>query len=105
LVVLTSTADAGPWPIFDALHAGVPVVALPVGWATTLLTDGQAGRLVEDAAALAAAVPAMLAEREAWRTRRATVRARVAGFGFDAWLRTNLQLAAELARPAVHHAA
>ena len=31
VVVLTSDADFGPWPIFDALHAGVPLVALPAG--------------------------------------------------------------------------
>lgn len=104
LVVVTSTADSGPWPLFDALQAGVPVVALPVGWAPALLGDGAAGRVVDDADGLAATVPALLADHAQRATRRAAARAKVAGYGFDAWLDVNLQLAAELAQPQVRRA-
>ena len=97
VVVLTSAADAGPWPIFDALHAGVPVVALPVGRAESLLADGECGRLVGNADELAEAVAAVLTDRAGWRRRRALVRERVARQSFDAWLSANLDLAAELA--------
>lgn len=99
-LVLTSAADAGPWPIFDALHAGVPVVARPIGWAAELLADGRCGRLAADDDALGPAVLEVIAEREAWRRRRVALRERVAGQSFEAWLRANLTLAAELARPA-----
>ena len=100
VLVLTSAADAGPWPIFDALHAGVPVVARPIGWAVDLLADGRCGRLVAEGDDLGPAVLDVIAERAAWRRRRVSLRERVAGQSFAAWLRANLALAAELARPA-----
>ncbi len=103
-IVLTSEADAGPWPIFDALHAGVPVVALPVGWAERLLADGQCGRLAANAEELAEAVTAVIADRVGWRSRRARIRERVTSQSFEAWVRANLELAAELVRPAFSRA-
>lgn len=104
-VVPESAGDCGPWPIFDALHAGVAVVAAPTGWAASLLEDGTCGRLVGDAAAMAAAMDEILAAHLAWRARRAQIRARVAPYSLDAWVQANLQLAAELARPEVRQAA
>lgn len=104
-VVVTSTADSGPWPLFDALNAGVPVVAAPVGWASDLLADGQCGRLAADAGALREAVESVLSEDATRHARREVLRARAAGYGIGDWVRANLQAAAELARPAVRRAA
>lgn len=104
-VVPGGGSDSGPWPIFDALYAGTPVVAAPSGWAASLLEDGSCGRLAGDAAAMSAALDEVLGAREAWRARRAQIRARVAESSLSAWLQANLQLAAELARPTVRQAA
>lgn len=95
-LALTDRSDAGPWPLFDALRAGVPVAALPVGWAPQLLADGEAGALAQDAETLAAAIDALLAQRAHWRARRAATAPRVAEFGLDAWVQANLALAASL---------
>jgi hypothetical protein len=103
-VVVTSAADAGPWPIFDALKAGVPVIALSIGWAETLLADGGCGRLVRDAGELELAVRKVVATRERWRQQRAIIRERVAAQSFAAWARANLQLAAALAQPPLRQA-
>jgi glycosyltransferase involved in cell wall biosynthesis len=97
-VVITGGADTGPWPLFDALHAGVPVVAPPVGWAARLLADGRAGILADDPAAIARAVGEVLADRAGWAARAGSLRERVAEHGMGAWLEANLALAAELAR-------
>lgn len=106
LLVVSGAADAGPWPIFDALHAGVPVLACRVGWAETLLADGRAGRLVERPEELGAAMLAMLAEREDRAARRAEIAARVQDFSLAAWAQANLELAAALVgAPALRAAA
>jgi glycosyltransferase involved in cell wall biosynthesis len=97
-VAITGAADTGPWPLFDALHAGVPVVAAPVGWAGRLLADGRCGILADDPASFARAVGEVLAERAAWAERGALMRERVAEYSLSAWMEANLSLAAELAR-------
>jgi glycosyltransferase involved in cell wall biosynthesis len=96
-VVFTGATDTGPWPLFDALYAGVPVVAAPVGWAPCLLADGRCGVLADDPAAIARAVRDVLARRVEWAERRAELRERVAGFGMGAWMDANVALAAGLA--------
>lgn len=83
VIVLTSDADFGPWPIFDALHAGVPLVALPAGWAKGLLASGKCGRLAANAGELAEAVIQVIAEQSVWR-RRTRLYARGVGQSFTA---------------------
>jgi hypothetical protein len=95
-LALTDRSDASPWPLFDALRAGVPVAALPVGWAPQLLADGEAGALAQDADTLAAAIDALLAQRAHWRARRASAAQRVSEYGVEAWVQANLALAAAL---------
>jgi glycosyltransferase involved in cell wall biosynthesis len=105
-VVICGGADSGPWPLFDALYAGVPVVSASVGWATHLLSDGGGGRLADGPAAIADAIRDVLADRSRWREQRALIRSRVADFGLTAWLGQNLALAAELSsQEAVHEVA
>jgi glycosyltransferase involved in cell wall biosynthesis len=97
-VVICGAADSGPWPLFDALHAGVPVVAAPVGWATRLLNDGACGRLADGPAAIADAIRQVLSGPDRWREQRSLIRARVAEFSLATWVERNLALAAELSR-------
>lgn len=96
-VAVTSTADAGPWPLFDALQAGVPVVATRVGWAPTLLHDGVCGRLVENAEDMGQSLLEVIEQRAQWRQAGAAMRERVAPYSMAAWAQANLELAAELA--------
>jgi hypothetical protein len=96
-VLVTTRADSGPWPLFDAVRAGVPVVATPVGWAGRLLGDGECGVLVDDAAALPAGIADVLDRRAHWRARREASDARLPASRFDAWAQASLRLAAELA--------
>lgn len=96
-VVVTSCADSSPWPLFDAVRAGVPVVATPVGWASRLLGDGECGVLVDDVAALAGGIEAVLDRRMDGRLRRDATVGRLPGSSFDAWAQASLRLAIELA--------
>jgi glycosyltransferase involved in cell wall biosynthesis len=104
-VVIGGTTDSAPWPLFDALYAGVPVVARPVGWATHILADGACGRLADDAAGMTAAIEEVLGSTGVWQARRALLRERVIDCNISAWVQANLQLAAELARGGVVQAA
>jgi glycosyltransferase involved in cell wall biosynthesis len=104
-VVLGRTIDSAPWPLFDALYAGVPVIARPSGWAQLLLADGQCGRLCDDAVAISAAIDELIAADDIWRDRRSDLRARVADYSMSAWVQANLELAANIARRAAVHAA
>ncbi|MBW8810167.1 MAG: glycosyltransferase, partial [Lysobacter sp.] len=97
-VVVNGRTDCSPWPLFDALHAGVPVIAPHVGWAPQLLADGERGRLVDDVAAMARAIDDLLVQRETWQQRRRQLPPQCPQFGMRAWLDANLCLAAELAQ-------
>jgi|GEM_PF-3151906 len=95
-VVVNGRTDCSPWPLFDALRAGVPVIAQRVGWAPQWLGDGERGRLVDDVAAMARAIDEVVAQREIWRQRRQQMPPQCPEFGMRAWLDANLRLAAEL---------
>ncbi|HEY0417322.1 MAG TPA: glycosyltransferase family 4 protein [Gaiellaceae bacterium] len=77
LAVLPSRAEAMPMFILEAMAAGVPVVATPVGSVEWLLSTG--GRVVPagDAAALAAALAELLGDRAQLRALGAAARRRV----------------------------
>jgi predicted SAM-dependent methyltransferase/glycosyltransferase involved in cell wall biosynthesis len=95
-VAITSETDSGPWPLFDALHAGVPVVSRPVGWARDLLADGRCGRAVDDPVAMSEAISQILAARTQWAESRAELSEVVAKFSVNAWIDVNLSLAMQL---------
>ncbi len=96
-VAISSAADSGPWPLFDALQAGVPVVAPRIGWAVALLGDGVCGRLVDDVAEMGPALLEVANKRVHWRQSAAAMRERVAPFSQLAWAQANLQLALDVA--------
>ncbi|WP_028079988.1 capsular polysaccharide export protein, LipB/KpsS family [Solimonas soli] len=92
-LVLTDPADSGPWPLFDALAAGVPVIARGSGWAQELLAGDTRGRVVRDRDELDAALR--------WLTTTAIPLPRDAVFpGADwtwsRWIDANLDFAATL---------
>lgn len=92
-VAITGTGDAGPWPLFDALHAGVPVVSLRIGWAVDLLAGGGCGVLVDTPEAMRNGIQGILQAREHWRERRPELRASVAAWSTAAWVDANLEAA------------
>lgn len=96
-VAVTGTTDCGPWPLFDAIRAGVPVVAARTGWAPRLLADGGCGVLCDDSDGMARAIEDVLAQRAQWAQRRATLAPQCADYGMAAWTQANLRLMLELA--------
>jgi glycosyltransferase involved in cell wall biosynthesis len=104
-VVVTGSADSGPWPMFDALYAGVPIIAAPVGWSPQLLDDGMCGRVVASVPEMTDAIANVLATRPSWYERRPLIRSRVADFSMTAWIDANLRLAAELTGRAMERVA
>lgn len=99
-VAITAAGDAAPWPLFDALRAGVPVVSVRAGWAGDLLADGSCGTLVDTVQAMRQAIDDILGARDAWRRRRAELRGRVEAWSVEAWIGANVELAQALTRSA-----
>lgn len=87
--VLSSRTEGTPISLFEAMHAGVPVVAARVGGVPDVVRDDVEARLVppEDPAALAAALRSLHEEPEAAEERASRARRRlVREFGPDRWL-------------------
>lgn len=98
-VVVTSSTEAGPLPLFEALATGLPVVSTPVGWAPYLA--GKAPEFVF----LANSPQAIANHLETIRSRRAQlfasrfqIAATVEQYQLDDWFREVLQFASALAR-------
>lgn len=97
-VVITSTTEAGPLPLFEALATGLPVVSTPVGWAPFF--SGQAPRYVHlagDAQEIAAQLKQLRVQRQETFASRFEIAGLVKQWSLDGWLLAVLALAASLA--------
>ena len=98
-VVITSSTEAGPLPLFEALATGVPVVSTPVGWAPHLA--GKAPEFVflaDSPEGIAAHLETIRSRRAEMFASRVQIAATVEDYHLDDWFQQVLQLAAALAR-------
>jgi glycosyltransferase involved in cell wall biosynthesis len=98
-VVITSSTEAGPLPLFEALATGVPVVSTPVGWAPYLAGKAPDFIFLADSAKnIAAHLETIRSRRKEIFASRFQIAALVEDYCLEDWFREVLQLAAVLAR-------
>ena len=82
VMLLPSYAEGLPYALLEAMAAGVPVIATPVGAVPDVVTEGTHGCLVptRDGKAMAQAIAYMAADRErlSWMSRACRLRVRAA---------------------------
>ncbi len=100
-LVLTSEFDTAPAPLFDALAAGIPVIARPIGWAKDILTDPALGRFADTSQQIETAVFSILKDRTMWHATRADRQAAVAQMCRTKWLDQALDAALALTEVSV----
>lgn len=97
-LVITSSTEAGPLPLFEALASGVPVVSTPVGWAPYF--SAAAPRYVHLAGSpgeIATCLEQLRGEKRELFDERFEIARLVEGWSLDGWLLAVLRLAGALA--------
>lgn len=96
-LVITSSTEAGPLPLFEALATGLPVVSTPVGWAPHFAAKHpRYVRLAESPAEIAEHLRRLESERAQLFEEREEIAALVADYRLENWLRAVLGLAVTL---------
>ena len=98
-LVITSSTEAGPLPLFEALATGVPVVSTSVGWAPHMASKAPDFIFLADSAkGIAVHLETIRSRRKEIFASRFQIAALVKGYYLDDWFQEVLQLAAVLAR-------
>ena len=98
-LVITSSSEAGPLPLFEALATGVPVVSTPVGWAPHLASKAPGFVfLADNPKGIVAHLESIRSRRAEMFASRFQIAATVEDYHLDDWFQEVLQLAAALAR-------
>jgi len=96
-LLITSSTEAGPLTLFEALATGIPVVSTPTGWAPILAAKSPESILLADAPeGLAAHLTVANASRHAAFDRRFQIAQLAAEPRLDTWCSQVLDLAVSL---------
>lgn len=97
-LVITSSTEAGPLTLFEALATGLPVVSTPVGWAPYFADRAaQYVRLAGNPDEIAAALEQLRSEKQEMFDKRFEIAQLVKEWSLDSWLLAVLNLAGSLA--------
>lgn len=96
-LVITSSTEAGPLPLFEALATGLPVVSTPVGWAPHFAAPHpRYVRLAESPAEITEHLRRLESERDELFAEREQIAALVEDYRLENWVREVLRLAVSL---------
>ena len=96
-VVITSSTEAGPLPLFEALATGVPIVSTRVGWAPYLASKAPEFVFLADTPVdIAVHLETILARRAQLFASRSWMSATVEAYCLDEWFQEVLRLAVNL---------
>jgi glycosyltransferase involved in cell wall biosynthesis len=97
-LVITSSTEAGPLPLFEALATGLPVVSTPVGWAPYFSQRApRYVRLGNNADEITAHLRQLHCEKESMFSSRFEIAKLVSQWNLESWLLAVLDLAGSLA--------
>jgi glycosyltransferase involved in cell wall biosynthesis len=96
-LVITSTTEAGPLPLFEALATGLALVSTPVGWAPYFALDfPRYVRLANSIDEIKVHLNDLRAEKEIIFEERFEIARLVEKWSLDGWIREVLELASSL---------
>ena len=97
-LVITSSTEAGPLPLFEALATGLPVVSTPVGWAPYFSDKApQYVRLASNPHEIAVGLEQLRSEKQEMFDKRFEISGLLKEWSLDSWLLAVLNLAGSLA--------
>jgi glycosyltransferase involved in cell wall biosynthesis len=97
-LVITSSTEAGPLPLFEALATGLAVVSTPVGWSPYFLKKApRYVRLADSPSDITVQLQEFKREKGEIFNRRFEIANLVKGWSLDSWLLAVLNLAGSLA--------
>jgi glycosyltransferase involved in cell wall biosynthesis len=98
-IVITSSTEAGPLPLFEALATGLPAVATPVGWAPYFSQKApRYVRLANSPREIADHLKQFKSQKEEMFKRRFEIASLVGEWSLDTWLLEVLNLAGVIGR-------
>jgi glycosyltransferase involved in cell wall biosynthesis len=101
-LVITSSIEAGPLTLFEALACGIPVVSTPVGWAPELAAKAPEHVLLADSvAAIGQQITTLWSRRKALFDQGHKRACLVNGWSMESWINEVLELAVSLGKSPV----
>ncbi|MEL6864778.1 MAG: glycosyltransferase [Bacteroidota bacterium] len=98
-LVISSSTEAGPLTLFEALHCGVPVLSTPVGWSPLLAQKAPNYiRLYENPNSLFEQALLLREQRKQLFEQREQIRALVEDWTLENWLKAVVKTAIKLAQ-------
>ena len=92
-LLVTSSHEAGPLCMFEAMSVGVPIVTSGTGWGGLMVVPSVTGYICEQVDQFAGAMSQIADQRAMWFERRHMIAAAGRRWLLDDWIRENLSLA------------